>query len=508
MCGILCKLNSDITDEELASLANRGPEETRTYSNGTISFGFTRLAINDTSSSGMQPFHWNQMVSITNGEIYNHRDLEHRFGIIPTSGSDCEVLLPLLKQLGNPVVWAQSLDGVFASIIYDSNRLIIARDPYGVRPLYYGIDASQNLGFASEMKALRNYTNIQPFPPGHIGVLKIFTGYLQLTRYHSVPILKNPSLAKVSQATRHLYCALHSAIDKRMMTDRPIACLLSGGLDSSIIAALLQTKLKSRLKTFSIGFEGSPDLIHAKKVADWIGSDHHEIVCTPDEFFTAIPAVIAAIESADITTIRASVGNYLVAKYIREHTECKVVFNGDGSDEVFGGYLYFKNAPSDEAFEAECDRLLDEIHMFDVLRSDRCVASHGLEARTPYLDKSFVGVAKSISTRLRRYGMEKWILRQTIAIHAPDLLPEDVLWRRKEAFSDGVSKPEKSWFSEIADRVSFVSNTSYDYLIPTTKEGRYYRTIFEWDYRGGFVPPHFWMPRWTTATDPSARLLT
>jgi asparagine synthase (glutamine-hydrolysing) len=312
--------------------------------------------------------------------------------------------------------------------------------------------------FASELKALplSQCAIVEAFPPGHYAAYDLQTlnrvGY---EAYHTVPWIKQPYLDTTETAFLILRDALKQSVHKRMMTERPIAALLSGGLDSSLIAALVQEDLKivgaPPLKTFSIGFKGSEDLRCARIVADHIGSDHNEIVMTPKEFFQAIPEVIQAIESYDITTVRASVGNYLVSKAIKQKTDCKVVFNGDGSDEVLGGYMYFYNAPSDEAFEAECGRLLRDIHLFDVLRSDRSISSNGLEARTPFLDKQFVAVALGIATALRRpvkgSQCEKWILRK--AFSESGLLPEKILWRTKEAFSDGVSSSgsgAKSWY--------------------------------------------------------------
>jgi asparagine synthase (glutamine-hydrolysing) len=272
---------------------------------------------------------------------------------------------------------------------------------------------------------------------------------------------------------------------------------------------------KPPLKTFTIGFEGSADLAYARQVADWIGSDHTEIVMTASQFFDAIPQVIRHIESYDITTVRASVGNWLVSREINRLCDAKVVFNGDGSDEVFGSYLYFFRAPDNESFESECDRLLQEIHQFDVLRSDRSISSNGLEPRTPFLDKQFVAVARSIPTYLLRpirdRTPEKYLLRK--AFEPMGLLPPAVLWRQKEAFSDGVSGKTKSWYEEIQERIPYIdrSNRSYSHVEPLTNEARYYRDIF-YEYYGREcqqVISHFWMPKWSgETTDPSARTLS
>jgi asparagine synthase (glutamine-hydrolysing) len=319
--------------------------------------------------------------------------------------------------------------------------------------------------------------------------------------------------------------ALESAVLKRMMTERPTACLLSGGVDSSLIASLVAKLLRNvgapPLHTFSIGMEGSTDLKYARKVANWIGSEHHEIVLTADDFFRAIPAVIYDIESYDTTTVRASVGNWLVAREIRRQTDCKVVFNGDGSDEVWGSYLYFYKAPTEAEFEVESQRLLQDIHYFDVLRSDRSISSHGLEPRTPFLDKQFVATAMSVATKWRRPiqgdRVEKWILRK--AFDDGITLPHDVLWRRKEAFSDGVSSREEPWYKLaqrkaeelMGDDWKQKAELKYSHLRPTTAEQMYYRFCYDSSFSNNHPTvnvPYFWMPRWCEgATDPSARTL-
>ena len=568
MCGIWCLVGKiePLYDPKqwVKSLISRGPEQmAMVYPSNQTTMGFTRLAINGCHPRGMQPFKNESKTAVwmCNGEIYNHVALRTQFGLKEmTSGSDCEVIGALYETMKDQLKSLfRSLDGVFAITIVDLNRghVIVARDPYGVRPLYighgyryipfgqpvkpntYSIDLSHVI-FASEIKALLPIcSDVQPFPPGTYQVWDIETKMLlKSERYHSIPYLTNPMFSLsypnvfnltypngLEMACASLRFALEEAVQKRMMTERPIAALLSGGIDSSLIAALVQRNLKAlgkpSLKTFSIGMEGSTDLAYARKVADWIGSDHHEIVVTASDFFAAIPKVIYAIETYDTTTVRASVGNWLVSKYIKEHSECKVIFNGDGADEIFGSYLYFNYAPNDREFEEEVDRLLTDIHYFDVLRSDRSISSQGLEPRTPFLDKQFVSVARSIATEWRRpiqgKQVEKWILRR--AFNDTSILPPEVLWRRKEAFSDGVSSTEKSWYQEIQERVSkyvpddweSIAKRNYIYLTPTTMEQYYYRFLYE-AYYGKLVShsvvPYFWMPKWIQGvTDPSARTL-
>jgi asparagine synthase (glutamine-hydrolysing) len=549
MCGIWALLGKPLAAEAvkhyIKQLAARGPEAARAAEGDRFQLGFTRLAINGLNPDGMQPMSNGGWQWICNGEIYNWRDLATRHGIETMSGSDCEVIGKLFPQMGDARTFFRALDGVFSIVIVDSAQGIayVGRDPYGVRPLFVGyvlgkgeaapgcaavMDPSGNrmpierIVFASELKAmpLAECAIVEAFPPGHYAAYDLKTlNRIGFEPYHMVPWLKNPTIADPYSAVRG---SLEAAVEKRLMTERPVSALLSGGLDSSLIAALVQRSLKEKgaspLKTFSIGFEGSQDLKYASLVAKHIGSEHHEIVMTPSDFLDAIPAVIRDIESFDITSVRASVGNWLISREIRRRTDCKVVFNGDGSDEVFGGYLYFYKAPNDEAFEAESERLLQDIHMFDVLRSDRSISSHGLEARTPFLDKQFVAVARSLPTALRRpvkgVQCEKYVLRK--AFEGTGLLPDEVLWRTKEAFSDGVSG-SKSWYQicqehaleEVGEEWSQKA-AIFKHLTPKTAESYYYRFLFDRQYRGAETCiPYFWMPKWSPETsDPSARTLT
>jgi asparagine synthase (glutamine-hydrolysing) len=548
MCGILARLRtkaylvntpitSDSFESQLEKLVSRGPEGSQILDiNDNVTFGFTRLAINGLTEAGMQPYTRGPITWMCNGEIYNSKTLDKSLGL-ELSGSDCECIGDLyLRHRDDLTAFARALDGVFAIVLYDSerNHLIVTRDPYGVRPLFLAtLPTNDAIEFASEIKAIGpGYDKVVPFLPGFIRLYDVATTQiLQDIQYHSVPWITNPQFSPVQpsgfqDACVALRLALEESVEKRLLTDRPVAALLSGGLDSSLIAALVQKSLKQLgkppLKTFSIGFKGSSDVMHAKLVAEWIGSEHTEIIMTPDEFFDAIPEVIKAIESYDTTTVRASVGNYLVAKKIRELTDCKVVFNGDGSDELFGGYLYFNKAPNDEAFHAETSRLLKDLHYFDVLRSDRSISANGLEARTPFLDKQFVAVVRSIHPSFLRPSLggqvEKEILR--CAFDDNVTLPIKVLWRRKEAFSDGVSTPDKAWFQEIQERLQKGVHMQWEkndprvyqgHLIPTTGEEYYYWFHFVAAY--GIVAlkttvPYKWMPKWSPgATDPSARTL-
>jgi asparagine synthase (glutamine-hydrolysing) len=536
MCGIWAALKAAGVDAEaaLAALRARGPEYAATVAVPGVDarLGFTRLAINGLTPAGHQPLSDGTIHLVCNGEIYNYKELAARHGIMLQEGaSDCAVL-PALWKLLTPAEFCNALDGVFALVLVDTatNTLYAARDPYGVRPLFYSHLPTGGVVFASEIKGLPRGAIPVPFPPGHFSAHDLTTGTMIMTRaYHTIPTQKIPAFSSVFSRTeaRHaLNVALTEAVKKRLMSDRPIGALLSGGVDSSLVAAIAARELRKtgkRLSTFSIGLPGSTDLEYAAKVAKHIDSDHHQIVCSPEEFLAVIPTVVTAIESYDITTIRASVGNYLVGKYIKEHTDIKVVFNGDGSDEIGGGYLYFYNAPSDEAFETESTRLLEEIHLYDVLRSDRCIAAHGLEARTPFLDKGVVATWRALGTALRRprrptgdgrgAQMEKQILRE--AFESEALLPFEVLWRRKEAFSDGVSSTADSWYKRCAQHALAVGMAPspvghYTHNPPSTPEADYYRQLFEAQYGPEAVTvfPHMWLPRWSNTTDPSARTLT
>jgi len=538
MCGIwfclgdLCTANYKHYIDKVKA---RGPEETKTLHvifGGVM--GFNRLAINGLNPEGMQPMtcgkkmypehHGFPSISwMCNGEIYNWVALAKEYNIQTKSNSDCEILGELyLKHRDNIENFFTLLDGVFSIVIVDIERqqVVIGRDPFGVRPLYIG----DNKYFSSEIKGLVPLCkNIKPFMPGTYHVYDTLSMKLiEEKRYFKIPYLKNPQYESIIESSIGLRRSLEVAVEKRLLTERPVACLLSGGLDSSLIASLVAKNLKNLglppLKTYSIGMAGSTDIKYARLVSEHIQSDHNEIILSADDFFNAIPQVIHDIESFDTTTVRASVGNWLVSKYIKEHSDCKVVFNGDGSDEVFGSYMYFYNAPNDYEFELESKRLLNDIHYYDVLRSDRTISSHGLEPRTPFLDRQFVQVAQSIATHLRRpikgIQVEKYILRKAFELSGS--LPNEVLWRKKEAFSDGVSSLEKSWYEIIQEKVDSVVpenwrelSKQYVHLPPTTKEMYYYRSIFESHYPNkARLIPYLWMPKWSPgATDPSARTL-
>ena len=352
----------------------------------------------------------------------------------------------------------------------------------------------------------------------YLKIVKEDVFYHNLTMFHFNDLTESKEyiLDKLSEYTIN-------AVRKRVeTTDRPVACLLSGGLDSSLVAAIASKYYKGTIETYSIGLEGSEDLKYSKLVADHIKSKHTQIVMTKEDFLNAIPNVIYDIESYDTTTVRASVGNWLIGKYIRQHSNAKVVLNGDGADELMGGYLYIKKAPDSIEFDKECRRLLSDIHHFDVLRSDKSISSHGLEPRTPFLDRSLVMFYLSISRELRfsttKDICEKYLMRKSMSKKFPDILPKEVLWRTKEAFSDGVSSKDKSWYLIIKEHIDYIVKINkhlslmmekhFTYNNPKTLEQKYYRYLFETNYVNcGAIIPYFWMPKYVNATDASARTL-
>lgn len=506
-------------------IRNRGPDNTTiTYDDKTF-MCFQRLKVNDLTDAGNQPMFFDKSFLLCNGEIYNHKDIEAQFSLECNSLSDCESILRFYLKLKKNIglegaieALPECLDGEFAFVIYDkANSLIhICRDPYGVRPLFW-YKSTTEIGVCSELKGLAQLNNqVQQFPPGHIATIDIKTSNVTMHKYIECPEYTKSTNAVIAMGNiRELFT---NAVIKRLMSDRPICSLLSGGLDSSLVASIIAHHIAPRkLTTFSIGIEGSTDLYYARKVADHIGSIHHSITLTEQEFLDAIEETIKVIESYDITTVRASVGNYLVSKYIANNTNFKVVFNGDYSDEVTGGYMYFKKAPSEQAFHDECCRLVQDICYFDSLRSDRTISSQGLEARVPFSDRAFVEYYLSIDPKLRMSHdkIEKYLLRS--AFDHLDLLPQDVLWRSKVAFSDGVSKKDRSWHNiikeyidtKVTDEEYHLVKDSFKHNPPHTKEAYYYRKVFTKHYpNNDHVIPYFWLPKWCgQMTDPSAREL-
>jgi asparagine synthase (glutamine-hydrolysing) len=525
MCGLIAFVEPRITLNTALAMfesgKNRGPDNTsfEVISSG-MWMGFHRLAINGVSDpAANQPLVYKQWILVCNGEIYNSVELYQAMGVVPNTQSDCEVILHLFERYGIDQTLHMIDASEFAFVLYDTltHSVYAARDPYGVRPLYVARH-NEMVTIGSELKSIMavnsTYESVQPGT-----ILEYKDRAWSKRAYHALPHI---NWGFHADPVAHVHKSLYEAVLKRVQnTERPIACLLSGGIDSSIITALVVQCRRSLgytdpVETYSIGMEGGEDLRFASLVADHLQTKHTTVIVDEDSFFAAIPQVIHAIESYDTTTVRASVGNYLVAKYIREHSEAKVIFNGDGADEVAGGYLYFRMAPDPIAADAECRRLLTDIHCFDAQRSDRSIASNGLEARTPFLDREFVQAYLSLPphVRLPSGAQEKMLLRAAFG----NLLPPEVARRTKEAFSDGVSSLNKSWFKIIQERipaeiVSEFNNYKWSretwHNSPQTPEQYYYRTVYNQYYsQAATTIPYFWMPRFVEATDASARTLS
>jgi asparagine synthase (glutamine-hydrolysing) len=557
MCGIFALLNSvntgllnnTIIEEQFYKGKKRGPEYSKLkYNYLQMCLGFHRLAINGLNIESNQPIVYKDIVLICNGEIYNYKNLYIDMNITPITESDCEVIIHLYLKYGIEQTLTM-LDGEYAFVLFDNrindeiiNNIYIARDPFGVRPLYqlYNQNYNQNYnlyGFASELKCLEYFYNqntdmyrVKQFEPGTYSVFQYGNKVNSMWK----PLIKNKlyfiptfSYTKLNididnNIFLNISKYLNEAVIKRCnATERPIACLLSGGLDSSLIAALVSNyfckfKKEKQIETFSIGLKESEDIKYAKIVADYIGSKHTEIIVTEKEMFDAIPEVIKAIESYDTTTIRASIGNYLIGKYISKNSDAKVILNGDGSDELFGGYLYMNKCPNDIEFDKETRRLLKDIYLFDVLRSDKSISSNGLEPRTPFLDRTFVNYVLSISPYFRNHinlnQPEKYLLRQSfneinfVNYNGSQILPNEILWRKKEAFSDGVSSKSRSLFTILQEFIANQTDKVKEPCIELEKE--YYKEIFDKEFPNcSHILPYFWMPKYVKATDPSARTL-
>ena len=472
--------------------------------------GFHRLAINGISEEGDQPITLqdaeNEVNMICNGEIYNYKQLAEEYDISLSEGcSDCAIIPSLFLKIGI-VETISKLDGVFAFVLTHSDKIYIGRDAIGVRPLFIRKD-SLNLVVSSIAKGCEGFKiegETQQVSPGTLTVFNESNTLGQNFSQTKWWKLSNPHLNSIQiNPTSEVRKLLIEATEKRLMSERPVGCLLSGGLDSSVIAAILAKRVEN-LKTFSIGFSSdSTDLKYARLVANHLNTDHSEIIIPYEKALSAIPEVIKATETTDITTIRASVGMYLLSEWIKQNTDITVLYSGEGSDELFCGYLYFHNAPDNKTLEQESKRLVNELHLYDVLRADRTTAVHGLELRVPFLDKKVVQFAMSLVGEVRTpknvKNMEKIFLRQAFS----DMLPEKVVWRRKEGFSDGVSNLEKPWYKHIQESLPEEKEVS-----DVRKEEKFYRQIFDENFKDIRNPvPKNWMPKWTNTDDPSGRVI-
>ncbi len=492
----------------------RGPDMTRVIETGAGLMGFHRLAIMGLHEEGMQPFELNGNYCVCNGEIYGFRPIKDALArkYTFTSESDCEILLPLYEEYGLDMF--RLLDAEFAMILYDARRgsFVAARDPIGIRPLYYGYSKRGKILFASEPANLVGLTDeILPFPPGYYYADGAFVCYRDITEVTEV--IRDP----LSEICQNIHDKLVAGIEKRLDADAPVGFLLSGGLDSSLVCAVSARLLKKPIRTFAIGMEGDAiDLKYAREVADYIGSEHTEIIMTREDVISSLDRVISILGTYDITTIRASMGMYLLCKAIHEQTDVRVLLTGEISDELFG-YKYTDFAPSAEDFQEESVKRVSELHMYDVLRADRCISSNSMEARVPFGDLDFVSYVLSVDPekKLNTYGKGKYLLRKAFE---GDYLPEEILWREKAAFSDAVGHSMVDYLKLYAEEVysdeEFVERcVEYDHAQPFTKESLLYREIFEKYYPGqsGMVVD-FWMPNrnWEgcDVNDPSARVLS
>ncbi|MDL2235783.1 asparagine synthase B [Christensenellaceae bacterium OttesenSCG-928-L17] len=518
MCSIMGYAGTDIPLAELLQAfeesKSRGPDCTRAQEFAQGRLLFHRLAIMGLDESGMQPFVHGESGVVCNGELYGFRDMKaelERDGYAFESGSDCELLLPLYEKHGLHMF--SLLDAEFALLLYDAKRgeLIAARDPIGIRPLYYGYSKSGHILFASEPKCLIDLTKtIHPFPPGHYYAGGKFVQYCDIAHTSAY------CYDDLDTVCSEIRTRLTAGIEKRMDADAPLGFLLSGGLDSSLVCAVAAKKLKKPIRTFAIGMQSDAiDLKYARQVAQHIKSQHTEVLITKDDVIGALEEVIHALGTYDITTIRASIGMYLLCKYIHQTTDIRVLLTGEISDELFG-YKYTDFAPSAEAFQHEAQKRLRELHMYDVLRADRCISANAIEARVPFGDISFVRYVMAIDPhkKMNVYGKGKYLLRRAFA---GELLPEGILQREKAAFSDAVGHSmvdHLKAYAEAAytDKAFSKKRMLYEHARPFTKESLLYRELFEKHYPGqSHMVADFWMPNkaWEgcNVSDPSARVL-
>lgn len=532
MCGIFSLFsNSTLTSAELSELFNfcmkikhRGPDATTTITPDSKSFiGFHRLRIKGLDNESGQPMFYDPYILVANAEIYNYLELAEKYDIVLKTGSDCEVILKLFVKIGIEETLKQ-LDGVFSLIIYNTqtHEFIVARDPIGIRSLYYAtldVDGERRTIFASEMKAIPpQYTDVHQFPPGKyfMSSTDVFNTYYNYE--YSYPGIEDMSEDEIIDK---LYDLLYNAVKKRLMSDRPVGFIISGGIDSTAVAAIARDILgpDAPMNSYTIGMDGAVDLYFARMAANHLNTTHYEKIETEEEFLDGIEETIKQIESKCTTTVRASRGNYGVAKHIKESTDDIVIYCGDVADEMFASYRGFQNAPDEKAFYDANLHMMKMVHRYDVLRSDKSISGVGLEARVPFADLDLVNFVMSIPTRFKMFDnvrVEKYILRKALERH--NLLPSELLWRRKEAFSDGVSSIERGWYTVVqehvdniytdeeyqADSVKFYHNRPYD------KESYHYRVLFDKHYPGqsrAETIPYFWRHPFNDQLDPSARLL-
>jgi len=520
MCGFLVvtgelgKFEKSFEDA-FQSIAFRGPDQQAVLELKKGRLGFHRLAIMDLSSKGGQPFKTAKETHLVcNGEIYNHRELksDYRERFDFRSDSDCEVILPIFEEYGIEKL-CHILDGEFAFILESDGTFYAARDPLGIRPLFTGKSKFDGtLCFASEVKALVDLCeDIKPFPPGYYYDGAEFISFFDVREIEY----------RAKEALEDIYIGVHdhlvAAVKKRLDSDAPIGFLLSGGLDSSLVCAIAAKLSDKPITTFAVGIDTNPiDLKYAKIVADYLGTDHHEVTFTKEETYDHLSDLIYHLETWDITTIRAAMGMSKVCEYVKEKTDIKVILTGEVSDELFG-YKYTDFAPSPLEFQKEAQKRVEELYIYDVLRADRSISAHSLEARVPFSDKDFVTYVMGINPeqKMNWSGEGKYLLRK--AFDRDDYLPQEILFREKAAFSDAVGHDLVDWLKELAESKYSDSDfekkkQKYEYGTPFTKESLLYREIFEEHFKGqAKLIIDFWMPNreWKNCDvkDPSARVL-
>lgn len=517
MCSIMGYLGSGIEIDEFREhfeeTKSRGPDDTRILQLANGILGFHRLAIMGLTEEGMQPFTLNGSALVCNGEIYGFEKIRKTLTDYTfKSDSDCEILLPMYELYGEKMF--AMLDAEFVLILYDSktDSFVAARDPIGIRPMYYGYDDHGVMVLASEAKNLTGLCKkIQPFPPGHYYKDGKFVCYRDMTE------VKEVIRDDIETVCANIRQKLIAGVEKRLIADAKVGFLLSGGLDSSLVCAIAAKKSEKPIRTFAIGMEKDAiDLKYAKQVADYIGSDHTEVYMTKEQVLDTLKSLIKLLGTYDITTIRASMGMYLLCKWIHENTDIRVLLTGEISDELFG-YKYTDFAPDAEAFQEESKKRIRELHMYDVLRADRCISVNALEARVPFGDLDFASYVMAIDPEMKMntYGMGKYLLRHAFE---GDYLPHDILFREKAAFSDAVGHSMVDDLKAYAEMVYTDEDfeqkrKKYTYAQPFTKESLLYREIFETYYpQQAEMVVDFWMPNKTwpgcNVNDPSARVLS
>ncbi len=515
MCGLLVSTDQQTDpkafEKGLHEIVQRGPDQSRIECVAGGLVGFDRLAIMGLCEDGMQPFHKGKRVVVCNGELYGFRKMKQELmekGYTFVSDSDCEILLPLYEEYGFGMF--ERLDAEYALVLYDGEDWIASRDPIGIRPLFYGYTENGKICFGSTVSSLLPIAkDIQPFPPGHY----YYKG--QMIPYTDISETKDVCMDEMDVIQKRIHDLLVDGVRKRMDADAPVGYLLSGGLDSSLVCAIAQKYSDRPIRTFSIGMDTDAiDLKYAREVAAYIGSDHTEFIITEDDVIQAIQPVIKVLESYDITTIRASIGMYLLCQKIHETTDIKVLFTGEISDELFG-YKYTDFAPDALSFQQEAEKRIRELYMYDVLRADRCISSNAMEGRVPFGDLAFVRYVMSLDPEKKKnhYQMGKYLLRH--AFEEDELLPKEILFREKAAFSDAVGHSLvddiKAYAEKTYDNLQACSN--YTYNAPYTKESLLYREIFSTYYPDmDHLISGYWLPNqeWEgcAVDDPSARYLS